>query len=253
MAVLFTHLSGAHRGRVDRFAETTERARIGRAADCEVRVSPADTVVSTHHAVVTLTPRGYVIQDLASRNGTLVNGQAVERAPISSGDAIQLGFGGPQIRFDVVGEPARAKAEFDFSVLSALLEASDIINKFMSVYLNDFGLTASKFNTLQALNEDPARTVTQNELGTKLTVTGASITGVLDRLERDRLVARETHPTDRRANVVRLTDEGESLIQNAADLHAVRMQELMAVLDDDEKNLLVGLLSRLSEAAKKKL
>src|SRR5262245_34045170 len=151
MAVLFTHLSGSHRGRVDRFAETTERVRIGRAADCEVRVSPADTIVSSHHAVVTLTPRGYVIQDLASRNGTMVNGQAVERAPIASGDTVQLGFGGPQIRFDIVGEPARAKAEFDFSVLSALLEASDTINKYMSVYLNDFGLTASKFNTLQAL------------------------------------------------------------------------------------------------------
>jgi DNA-binding MarR family transcriptional regulator len=252
MAILFTHLSGAHRGRVDRFPETTERARIGRAADCEVRVSPADTVVSSHHAVVTLTPRGYVIQDLASRNGTMVNGQPVERAPISSGDTVQLGFGGPQVRFDIVGEPARAKAEFDFSVVTSLLEATDAVNKYMSGYLNDFGLTASKFNTLQALREEPSRSVTQNELGTKLTVTGASITGVLDRLERDRLVARETHPTDRRANLVRLTDEGEEIVQNAADLHAIRMQELMSVLDDDEKNTLVGLLSRLAEAAKKK-
>jgi DNA-binding MarR family transcriptional regulator len=253
MAVLFTHLSGSHRGRVDRFPETTERVRIGRAADCEVRVSPADTIVSSHHAVVNLTPRGYVIQDLASRNGTMVNGQAVERAPIATGDTVQLGFGGPQIRFDIVGEPARAKAEFDFSVVSALLEAGDTLNKYMSAYLNDFGLTASKFNTLQALKGEPARTVTQNELGTLLTVTGASITGVLDRLERDRLVARETHPTDRRANVVRLTDEGETLIQNAADLHAIRMQELLSVLDEAEKNQLVALLTRLSDAAKKKL
>jgi DNA-binding MarR family transcriptional regulator len=253
MAVLFTHLSGSHRGRVDRFPETTERVRIGRAADCEVRVSPADTIVSSHHAVVNLTPRGYVIQDLASRNGTMVNGQAVERAPIATGDTVQLGFGGPQVRFDIVGEPARAKAEFDFSVVSALLEAGDTLNKYMSAYLNDFGLTASKFNTLQALKGEPARTVTQNELGTLLTVTGASITGVLDRLERDRLVARETHPTDRRANVVRLTDEGETLIQNAADLHAIRMQELLSVLDEAEKNQLVALLTRLSDAAKKKL
>jgi DNA-binding MarR family transcriptional regulator len=252
MAILFTHISGAHRGRVDRFSEATERARIGRAADCEVRVSPADTIVSSHHAVVTLTPRGYVIQDLASRNGTMVNGQQIERAPISSGDTVQLGFGGPQVRFDLVGEPARAKAEFDFSVLSAVLDASDAINKFMSGYLTDFGLTASRFNTLQALKEEPARSVTQNELGSKLTVTGASVTGVLDRLERDHLVARETHPTDRRANVVRLTDEGETIVQNAADLHAIRMQELMSVLDESEKDLLVGLLGRLAEAAKKK-
>jgi DNA-binding MarR family transcriptional regulator len=252
MAILFTHLSGTHRGRVDRYSETTERVRIGRAADCEVRASPADTIVSSHHAVVALTPRGYVVQDLASRNGTMVNGQAIERAPIATGDTIQLGYGGPQIRFDVVSELERGRAEFDFSVLGAILEASDMLSKYMSSYLNDFGLSASKFNTLQLLRDEPNRTVTQNELGTKLTVTGASITGVLDRLERDRLVARESHPSDRRANLVRLTDEGESLIQTAADMHAARMQELMDVLDESEKQTLVQLLTRLAEAAKKK-
>ena len=61
MGVLFTHVSGLNRGRVDRFSGITERIRIGRAVDCEVRVSPMDTVVSSNHAVVTLTPRGYVI------------------------------------------------------------------------------------------------------------------------------------------------------------------------------------------------
>ncbi len=252
MAVLFTHVSGSHKGRVDRFSEAVERIRIGRAADCEVRLSPADTVVSSHHAVVNLTPRGYVIQDLASRNGTLVNGQAVERAPVSGGDLVQLGFGGPQVRFDVVDEPSRARAEADFSILSSVLEAGDVIAKYMAAYLNEFGLTASKFNTLQVLREEPKRSVTQNDLSTKLTVTGASITGVLDRLERDRLVARESHPTDRRANLVRLTEEGEQLVQNAADLHAVRTQELIACLTDDEKRTLVELLGKLVESARKK-
>lgn len=253
MAILFTHVSGAHKGRVDRFAESVERIRIGRAADCEVRLSPADTIVSSHHAVVNLTPRGYVIQDLASRNGTLVNGQAVERAPVGTGDTVQLGFGGPQIRFDIMEEPGRARAEADFSVLTAVLDAGDVVAKYMASYLNDLGLSASKFNTLQVLREEPRRSVTQNELSTKLTVTGASITGVLDRLERDRLVARESHPTDRRANLVRLTDEGQTLIENAADLHAMRTQELLSVLSDDEKKTLLELLAKLADAARKKI
>ncbi len=252
MAVLFTHVSGSHKGRVDRFSDAVERIRIGRAADCEVRLSPADTVVSSHHAVVNLTPRGYVIQDLASRNGTLVNGQAVERAPVSGNDIVQLGFGGPQVRFDIVDEPGRARAEADFSILSAVLEAGEVLSKYMANYLNEFGLTASKFNTLQVLHEEPRRTVTQNDLSTKLTVTGASITGVLDRLERDNLVARESHPTDRRANLVRLTDAGETLVQNASDLHAIRTQELISCLSDDEKRTLVELLGKLVETARKK-
>jgi DNA-binding MarR family transcriptional regulator len=253
MTVLFTHISGLNRGRVEQFSAAAERIRIGRTADCEVRVSPMDTIVSSQHAVVTLTPRGYVIQDLASRNGTLVNGQAIERAPISTGDTIQLGGGGPVIRFDVVDEADRRLADVDYSVVTSLLEASDAVEKYMSSYLADLGLSPSKFNALKVLREEAQHAVQQAELSAKLTVTGASITGVLDRLERDRLVSRENHPTDRRANLVRLTEEGETLIQTAGDLHAIRMAELLLSLDEEERRTLVALLAKITEAAKKKL
>jgi MarR family transcriptional repressor of emrRAB len=253
MGVLFTHVSGLNRGRVDRFSGITERIRIGRAVDCEVRVSPMDTVVSSNHAVVSLTPRGYVIQDLASRNGTLVNGQPIERAPLADGDTIQLGQAGPVIRFDMVDETLAGQMDVDFSVVNSVLEASDAIERYMSGYLSDLGLSPSKFNCLQVLRAEPQRTIPQNELGSRLTVTGASITGVLDRLERDRLVSREGHPTDRRANMVRLTDEGEDLIQSASDLHALRMHELISSLADDEREQLVLLLTKLADAARKKI
>jgi DNA-binding MarR family transcriptional regulator len=253
MGVLFTHVSGLNRGRVDRFSGITERIRIGRAADCEVRVSPMDTVVSSNHAVVSLTPRGYVIQDLASRNGTLVNGQPIERAPLADGDTIQLGHAGPVLRFDMVDETLAGQMDVDFSVVNSVLEASDAIERYMSGYLSDLGLSPSKFNCLQVLRAEPQRTIPQNELGSRLTVTGASITGVLDRLERDRLVSREGHPTDRRANMVRLTDEGEDLIQSASDLHALRMHELISTLADDEREQLVLLLNKLADAARKKI
>lgn len=253
MPVLFTHISGIQRGRVDRFSSAAERLRIGRAEDCEVRVSPMDTLVSSHHAVVSLTPRGYVIQDLASRNGTMVNGQPIERAPLASGDSIQLGYNGPVIRFDAIEETPSGRVEIDFSVVDALLDASDAVEKYMSSYLADLGLSASKFNALKVLRSEPQRTIAQNELGTRLTVTGASITGVLDRLERDRLVAREDHPSDRRANLVRLTDEGESLVENASDLHSIRIAALLSELDRDERETLARLLQKLADTARKKI
>jgi DNA-binding MarR family transcriptional regulator len=252
MAVLFTHLSGSHRGRVDRFREPIERVLIGRATDCDVRVSPADTVASSHHARVQATPRGYVIEDVGSRNGTFVNAQAIERAPLAPGDRVQLGPGGPEIRFEQLSDDARAHAEEDISVLVALLDASDAVTKYMASYLGEFGLTTSKFSTLQVLSDDPSGGVTQNQLGSKLTVTGSNITGVIDRLERDNLVARETHPTDRRANLVRLTDEGQSIFEHAADLHALRTRQLVSVLDSLERVELVRLLRKLSQAASEK-
>jgi len=175
----------------------------------------------------------------------------IERAPLASGDVLQFGPGGPEIRFELVGDDARAQAESDFTVLLSLTETSDAVDKYVAGYLTDLGLTSTKFNTLQALNQETDVGVTQNQLGSKLTVTGPNITGVLDRLERDNLVARETHPTDRRANIVKLTGEGQTLFEQAADVHAMRIRELLSALDEEEKRELVRLLKKLSVAAKK--
>jgi MarR family 2-MHQ and catechol resistance regulon transcriptional repressor len=253
MAILFTHLSGAHRGRVDRFSQSTDKVVFGRAVECEVRLSPADTVVSSRHAQALKTERGFTIEDIGSRNGTLINGQMIERAPLSAGDHIQFGPGGPELRFEVVSESVRAEAEDDFAILEAILEAGDVVNKYINTYLNEFGLTATKFNTLQVLSDDPRGGVTQNQLGSKLTVTSPNITGVIDRLERDHLVTRETHPSDRRANLVRLTDEGQKMFEQAADLHALRTQQLVSTLNREERDTLARLLQKVADAVKKNL
>lgn len=48
---------------------------IGRADDCHVVV--ADPLASRHHAHVRREPWRYVLEDLGSRNGTLVNGEVI--------------------------------------------------------------------------------------------------------------------------------------------------------------------------------
>ncbi len=70
---------------------------IGRSPDADLVI--ADDFVSSTHARITPTADGYLLEDLNSTNGTLVNGQPATRAlPISAGDVIELG----QNRLEVV-------------------------------------------------------------------------------------------------------------------------------------------------------
>lgn len=64
-----------------------------------------DGVVGRHHARIVRSgedPRGFVLSDLSSRNGTFLNGDRVWQAvPLTSGDRLQLGHGGPELEFQV--------------------------------------------------------------------------------------------------------------------------------------------------------
>ena len=66
-----------------------EVTRIGRAVDNDVVLS--DQAVSRHHAEIRREDNGFVIIDMASKNGTYLNGERVERASLRDGDRIQMG------------------------------------------------------------------------------------------------------------------------------------------------------------------
>jgi pSer/pThr/pTyr-binding forkhead associated (FHA) protein len=62
---------------------------MGRSRSCELRLPDADT--SRRHAKIVCEGGAFVVHDLASTNGTWVNGQRVEEHVLRPGDRIQIG------------------------------------------------------------------------------------------------------------------------------------------------------------------
>jgi DNA-binding MarR family transcriptional regulator len=78
----------------------------------------------------------------------------------------------------------------------------------------------------------------------------ATVTGILDRLERGRWVARERDPGDRRAVVVRaLRDRGAEVFRLYGGMNA-SLDRLLAGYGDDELELLSGFLRRTIDAGR---
>jgi len=50
-----------------------------------------DRQVSRHHLQISMRDQGFLLEDLGSRHGTLINGEKVERRRLSDGDSIQIG------------------------------------------------------------------------------------------------------------------------------------------------------------------
>ena len=65
------------------------RIVLGRNIGCDICLD--DSLVSDEHATITRTDDGYLIEDLNSRNGLLLNGKEVHQKRLRSGDTIAIG------------------------------------------------------------------------------------------------------------------------------------------------------------------
>jgi DNA-binding MarR family transcriptional regulator len=78
----------------------------------------------------------------------------------------------------------------------------------------------------------------------------ATMTGILDRLERGGWVARDRDPSDRRAVVVRvLRDRGAELFRLYAGMNA-SLDQICAGYEDDQLELLADFLRRTTDAGR---
>jgi len=74
-------------------------ASIGRAEDNDICLQ--NRGISRRHAVITATVQGYILRDLGSQNGTVVNGERIAERTLADGDQIALGDG--RLRFALRG------------------------------------------------------------------------------------------------------------------------------------------------------
>lgn len=96
--------------------------------------------------------------------------------------------------------------------------------------------------------ERAGREVGPKELAVRLGVTSASMTSLVDRLVRSGYVRREPHPTDRRALILRPTQDSHQEVRTTlGDMHA-RMMEAAGTLDAEESAVVVEFLRRMREA-----
>lgn len=108
------------------------------------------------------------------------------------------------------------------------------------------GIDLGAYSVLVALRRAGAPyQLTPTELTRHRLMTSGGMTALIDRLERRGLVSRSPNPTDRRGSLIRLTDEGRAVIDQAMQLHEQAEHRQLEALDDGERDQLTNLLRKL--------
>ncbi|MDQ3036719.1 MAG: FHA domain-containing protein, partial [Myxococcota bacterium] len=93
---------GAHAGRSRELDQDV--VRFGRLPTNDFAFDPhADLDASGNHAEIRKENGRFVLVDVGSRNGTLVDGKPVQRCVLEGGEEIEFGTGGPRVRIEIVG------------------------------------------------------------------------------------------------------------------------------------------------------
>ncbi|MEO7041756.1 MAG: MarR family transcriptional regulator [Gemmatimonadaceae bacterium] len=114
-----------------------------------------------------------------------------------------------------------------------------------------FNTTLPRFDLLAQLDAssaDAPRGLTMSELSRRLMVTNGNLTGLVDRLVREGLVARVVSPPDRRAQMVSLTTAGKSALDAMTPAHAEWITDMFEGLSDAERGQLYRLLGKLKRS-----
>ena len=119
----------------------------------------------------------------------------------------------------------------DLRVWLRLLTCSTLIERRVRQRLREqFDITLPRFDLLAQLDRAPDG-LTMGALSRRLMVSNGNVTGLIDRLVAEDLVERQPAPGDRRAQLVRLTQDGKRAFDRMTPAHAAWIRELFASLD----------------------
>jgi len=109
-----------------------------------------------------------------------------------------------------------------------------------------YGLTTTQFFLLTALYEE--EDISISALAQKVVLDKATLTGLIDRLERDGFVTRQTSPEDRRTVRVRLTPKAEELRETLTNLYHHINRRFLSLLTKEERETFEQVVSKIENA-----
>lgn len=127
-----------------------------------------------------------------------------------------------------------------------LLRAAEALWDGSRVFFERWNLSPSQFNILNLLVEYPDG-MSQADLGRQLIMHRSNVTGLVDRMEKRKLVQRTETPGDRRAYRVILTERGKALLDEILPYYHQAAEEIWGDIPMSQADGIKSSLDKLSK------
>lgn len=134
------------------------------------------------------------------------------------------------------------------AAVTNIMRVQQILQSSVDAALRPHGLTFARYEALVLLVFSRQGSLPMNVMGQRLQLHPTSVTNIVDRLQADHLVERNSHPTDRRTTVVRITEAGRQR-QKTATVALTDIDFGLVGLNDAQTAQLTTLLTKVRQAA----
>lgn len=144
--------------------------------------------------------------------------------------------------------------ELDKESVLIILKFVSINKEITKAYNHFFGqyhLTDAKFYVLMILYRAEKNTLFPYQIAEQLGITRASVTTLLDGLDKKNLITRQHDTTDRRKIMVTLSNQGKKCLKDILPIHYNLTQEMVSTFSTEQKNSFLNSLSKLEEGIEK--
>ncbi|MFC5721543.1 MarR family winged helix-turn-helix transcriptional regulator [Streptomyces gamaensis] len=129
-----------------------------------------------------------------------------------------------------------------------LLRLTRRLHRAQKLYLDPVGITPAQARLLRAVahSEAPPRMA---DLAQRLEVVPRAVTTLVDALEANGVVRRVPDPANRRVIRIELTDRGRTTLRALRDARRASVEDVLAPLSAEQREVLGGLLAELLRAS----
>ncbi len=118
----------------------------------------------------------------------------------------------------------------------ALMDLHREIEMFTEIIGSRFDIPIKQMEILEILFSYTDKELTPAELADEVHLTRSTMTGNLDSLQRKGFLKRESHPSDRRMTLIKITDKGIEFCRRALPKRYSDVFKVMSGLTPDERN-----------------
>jgi DNA-binding MarR family transcriptional regulator len=159
-----------------------------------------------------------------------------------------------RLPFDPIAEAGRQwRARYGagpvapMEAVTSVMRVQQILLARCNAALEPFGLTFARYEALMLLQFTRAGELPLGKMGARLQVHPASVTNLVDGLQRAGYVTRKAHPTDGRTTLAAITDRGREVADRATEeMHVIAFG--ISGLDVEQLQWVTALLRRVRSA-----